>query len=87
MSKKATRATEAALDALHAEIADGYAAEIKKYREGEYLDKDERPMPIPAALLAGAARFLKDNRIDAPEDDVADPEDLLADELPDFGEE
>lgn len=81
-----SRATETALDALHAEIADGYAAEIKKYRDGVYLDKEERPMPIPAALLAGAARFLKDNRIDAPEDDEPDPEDLLADELPSFGE-
>lgn len=79
-----SRATEKVLDELHNEIADGYAAEIKKYRSGAYVDKDGNPMPVPAALLAGAARFLKDNRVDTPEDDSADPEDLLADELPSF---
>ncbi len=80
------RATEAALDALHKSIADGYAQEIKNYSEGKHLDKEGNPLPIPAALLAGAARFLKDNRIDTPDDDAADPEDLLADELPEFEE-
>lgn len=81
-----SRATETALENLHATIADGYAKEIKKYMDGDYKDKDDNTLPIPAALLAGAARFLKDNRIDAPEDDEPDPEDLLADELPSFGE-
>ncbi len=79
-----SRATETALEALHATIADGYAREIKNYTEGKYIDKEGNPLPVPAALLAGAARFLKDNRIDQPDDDHADPEDLLADELPEF---
>lgn len=82
-----SRASEKALEDLHNQIANGYTTEIAKYRNGDYLDKEGAPLPIPAALLAGAARFLKDNRIDTPEDDSADPEDLLADELPSFGEE
>ena len=81
-----SRATETALEKLHATIADGYSREIEKYSRGEYVDKDGNPQPIPAALLAGAARFLKDNRIDTPEDDLPDPEDLLAGELPSFEE-
>lgn len=81
------RASEKALEALHNEIADGYAAEIKKYRSGEYRDKEGNPLPVPAALLAGAARFLKDNRIDEPDVDQKDPDDLLADELPSFGDD
>ena len=81
-----SRATETALEKLHATIADGYASEIAKYSQGAYVDKEGNPLPIPAALLAGAARFLKDNRIDAPEDDTTDPDDLLADELPSFEE-
>lgn len=80
------KATQQALEALHNRIADGYATEIQKYMDGVYLDKEENSLPIPAALLAGAARFLKDNQIDRPEDDEPDPEDLLADELPSFGE-
>lgn len=82
-----SRASETALEQLHSAIAKGYAEEIKAYSEGKYLDKEGNPQPIPAALLAGAARFLKDNRIDTPEDDNPDPEDLLAGELPSFGEE
>lgn len=81
-----SRATETKLEALHNAIAEGYAREIEAYSEGKYLDKEGNPQPIPAALLAGAARFLKDNRIDSPEDDLPDPDDLLADELPSFGD-
>lgn len=82
-----SRATESALEELHNAIADGYRREIRKYMDGEYLDKDDRALPIPAALLAGAARFLKDNAVDRPEDEETDPDDLLADELPSFGED
>lgn len=82
-----SRASESALEALHNTIAEGYAREIKKYMNGEYTDKDGEVAPIPAALLAGAARFIKDNSIDRPEDEEPDPEDLLSDELPSFGDD
>lgn len=81
------RASEKALEELHNTIAKGYSREIKKYMDGEYKDGDGEPVPIPAALLAGAARFLKDNQIDRPEDEEPDPADLLADELPSFGDD
>ncbi len=75
------------LEGLHDAIADGYATEIKKYSDGEYKDKEGDPLPIPAALLAGAARFLKDNAVDRPDEDSTDPDDLLNDELPTFGDD
>lgn len=53
-----SKATEAQLGGLHGLLAGAFAAEIAGYRE-----RDE---PIPASVLAAAARFLKDNGIDAP---------------------
>ena len=78
------KATQEALERLHNSIADGYTRELKKYADGAYVDKDGNPEATPAALLAGAARFLKDNRIDSPEFSEPDPDDLLNDELPEF---
>ncbi len=70
-----SKATEAQLGMLHGLLATSFAAEIKKYSEaGE---------PIPASVLAAAARFLKDNGIDAPARNNKQL-DKLADELEDL---
>ena len=53
-----SKATEAQLGDLHGLLAGAFAAEIAGYRE--------RGEAIPASVLAAAARFLKDNGIDAP---------------------
>ena len=53
-----SKATEQQLGALHGLLATSFASEIQKYME--------RGEPIPASVLAAAARFLKDNGIDAP---------------------
>lgn len=78
------RASETALEELHAEIATTLKEQIAAYRNGEFLDKDDRKLPVPSALLAASIKFLKDNQIDRPEGEEPDPEDLLADELPSF---
>ena len=53
-----SRATEDTLGALHGLIADTYAEQIKALvAAGE---------PVPPALLTSAAKFLKDNGVDAP---------------------
>lgn len=80
------RASETALEALHSEIAKTLKEQIKKYNDGDFKDKDDNPIPVPSALLAASIKFLKDNQIDRPEDEEPDPDDLLADELPSFGE-
>lgn len=53
-----SKATEQQLGALHGLLATSFASEIRGY-----VDRGE---PIPASVLAAAARFLKDNGIDAP---------------------
>lgn len=53
-----SKATEQQLGALHGLLATSFAGEIRGYME--------RGEPIPASVLAAAARFLKDNGIDAP---------------------
>jgi hypothetical protein len=78
-----TRATDDLLDALHGMTAEAFLGEIKKYRAGEVLDKDGNVLPVPAALLTSAAKFLKDNGVDRPVR-PGDAVDQLADELPDF---
>lgn len=70
-----TRATDNALDALHAMTADGLTSEIKRLKEaGE---------GIPPSLLAAASKFLKDNGVDRPIR-PGDPTDLLSQEMPEF---
>lgn len=69
------RATEQQLDALHGLVAESFINEIRRYKEaGE---------PIPAALLAQAAKFLKDNGVDRAIR-PGDPLDVLDQELPDL---
>lgn len=80
------RATEDTLDMLHAVTAESYLETLRKYRAGEILDDDGNPIPTPAAFLASAARFLKDNGVDRAVR-AGDPLDLLSDEMPDFDED
>lgn len=68
---------------LHLLTAESFLAEIQRYRSGEITDKDGNPLPVPAALLTSAAKFLKDNGVDRPAK-AADPMDLLNEELPDL---
>jgi hypothetical protein len=75
-----SRASGTLLDALHGSVAESLLEEIKEYRDGRKLDKDGNVLPIPAALLSQAIKFLKDNGIDRAVQ-KGDPEDLLADEL------
>lgn len=84
MSKK--RAPSDKLDELHSEIAENFLAEIRKYKDGTYSDADGNPKPIPAHLLAQAAKFLKDNGIDRPAQE-GDTLDILKDQLPDFSDQ
>lgn len=70
-----SKATEQQLGALHGILASSFASEIKAYQD--------RGEPIPASVLAAAARFLKDNGIDAPARDNAEL-DTLATELEDL---
>jgi CTP:molybdopterin cytidylyltransferase MocA len=80
-----SRATEDLLDMLHGSVANSFLEEIKAFKAGNYLDKDGNPLPIPAALLAQAAKFLKDNGVDRAIR-AGGTEDLLAAELDDeFG--
>lgn len=70
-----SKASEQQLGSLHGLLATSFAGEIRGY-----IDREE---PIPASVLAAAARFLKDNGIDAPA--RANKElDTLANELGDL---
>jgi len=82
-----SRASETALNDLHETIAKTLKAQIDKYVNGEFTDKEGSPLPVPASLLSTATKYLNDNAINRPEDEEPDPSDELADELPDFGEE
>ena len=84
------RATEELFDLLHGTVATELLEEIRAYRNGERFhatkfDKEGNPLdrdvaPLPAALVAQAIKFLKDNGIDRPVK-AGDPEDILAREL------
>ena len=85
-----SRASETILEELHNTIAQALKTELQRYADGEYDTTDEGVVTrksIPASLLQIASKFLKDNGIDRPEDDEPDPEDLLSEELPRFGED
>lgn len=80
------RASEDALDELHAATAEAIADQIRKYKNGEILDpRSGLPEPVPAALLSAAIKFLKDNGVDRAIK-AGDPTDLLKDELPQFAD-
>jgi len=76
-----SRATDDLLDTLHAVTGEAFLKEIQRYRNGEVLDSDGSPLPVPAALLTSAAKFLKDNGVDRPVR-PGDAIDKLATELP-----
>lgn len=81
------RASETALEKLHNQIATSLTRELEKYANGEYLNKEGEPLPTPASLISTAAKYLNDNSINRPEQDEVEDSDLLADELPIFGED
>lgn len=85
-----TRATEALLDQLHGMTAEAFLSEIRKYMNGEMkvVDKDgvAHTLAISPALLAQAAKFLKDNGVDRPRR-PGNATDKLAGELEKFEEE
>lgn len=58
------KATEEALDALHGLLAGTLAEQLKAAREKK--DEQGKPAPVPTALLAEVAKFLKQNGIDTP---------------------
>lgn len=64
------RGTETALDSLHGLVALTLLEQIQAYKDGKVFTVDDKgnktSLPIPAALLAQALKFLADNGIDAP---------------------
>lgn len=89
MTDVAGRGSETVLDSLHGLVALTLTEQIQKYKNGEVLGYDSEgksyPLPIPAALLAQALKFLADNGIDAP---ASLPKlDALKRELPKFSPE
>ena len=84
MSKQ--RASEEELDELHGLVANQFTDEIRRYKGGEVKDADGNKLPIPASLLAQAAKFLKDNGVDRAIR-PGDPLDVLNDELPELEEQ
>ncbi len=86
-----SRAKATTLEKLHEEIAETLQSELKKYKDGDYDSTDDEGhitrKPVPASLIQSTIKYLKDNGIDRPDEEEPDPEDLLAGELPTFGEE
>lgn len=86
-----SRATEELFDALHGLAAQELINEIRAYQAGERYhptkyDKDGEPLPrepiaLPAAIVAQAIKFLKDNGVDRPGRESG-ALDALADSLP-----
>ena len=86
-----SRASETILEELHNTIAETLKEELKRYADGDYDTTDGDGVvtkkSIPASLIQSTIKYLKDNGIDRPEDEEPDPSDLLAGELPSFGED
>jgi len=61
-----SRATDTVMDQLHGLVADSLIQQIEVYTKAVDADGKPAPLPIPPALLAQAAKFLKDNGIDSP---------------------
>lgn len=78
-----TRATDDVLDQLHAITFEATLELIRRYKNGEVLDSEGNKIPLPASVIAAAGKLLKDNGVDRAVR-PGDPEDLLADELPDL---
>jgi hypothetical protein len=60
------RGTDTALDSLHGLVALTLTEQIQAYKNGDVRDGEGNKLPIPAALIAQALKFLSDNGIDAP---------------------
>jgi hypothetical protein len=56
-----SKASNDQLDSLHAAVANVLASALKQ----DYYDKEGNKVPPPAALIANAIKFLKDNGIEA----------------------
>lgn len=56
-----SKASNGELSALHGVVA----TVLKSALEQDYFDQQGNPMPPPAAFIANAIKFLKDNGIDA----------------------
>lgn len=61
------RASEELMDLLHGTVAQGLYDQIRAYLDGNVLDAEGVPQPLPASLVAQAIKFLKDNHIDSPQ--------------------
>ena len=83
---KNTAATEAELKELHGRVARLYLKLLDHYEAGDFKDHNGERKPVPASVLAAAAKFLNDNGVDRPEREV-DLDDPLNDELPDLDDE
>ena len=60
------RGTDTTLDSLHGLVALTLTDQIAAYQRGDVTDSEGKKLPVPAALLAQALKFLSDNGIDAP---------------------
>jgi hypothetical protein len=78
-----SKATEDLMDSLHGLHALTLLDVLKKYKNGDIKDENDKPMSPPPAFLAQVAKFLKDNGIDRPAA-TNDTLDVLAGELPNF---
>lgn len=73
-----SRASETALDSLHALLSETLQQELKRYKDANEA--------VPPALLAQCIKFLKDNGIDSPQR-AKKTLDTLAEAMPDFDEQ
>jgi len=73
------RASEQLLDGLHNLVATTLVEQLRIAKAA--TDENGNPVPIPASLIAQAAKFLKDNGVDRAIR-AGDPLDILNDELP-----
>lgn len=78
-----SRASDLLADELHKLTFETIISEINRYREAVDADGKPCPQPVPPALLAQAAKLLKDNGIDSPQR-AKKLHDSLADSLPSF---
>lgn len=77
-----SRATDEAMDSLHALQCATLMAEVKRYTEWVNPETGKvEPQAVPPALLAQVSKFLKDNSVDSPTR-AANVRDTLRDTLP-----
>ena len=81
------RASEDALDLLHALVAQHLSAEITAAASRTACSECGQKPGIPPALLAQAIKFLSENGIDAPASSAGDRFEGLRRQLPQFDDE